>query len=600
MSQDATIQTPAPEPTSPKQSTSRWKPLRIWPPVLLMLAIIPCRLLPSLVEDGGPMIWMVPAFGPALCGLLIMLWWLVASRATIAERFVGILGVIIAAAATFALIDKSMFGPAVLVLVIPAGTLAFGVGAILCHRMLSFRRTIIAVLLACIGFGSTTLLRSDGLWGNFALGLHFRWAPSSEDVVLRQESKPRSADVASDALTEAIAHPEWPAFRGPNRDGEEQGSAVATDWSATPPKQLWKIPVGPGWSSFAVAGPVLFTQEQRGAFETIVCYATDSGQTVWTRQVESRFEDPLGGPGPRATPTIADGALYAFGAKGILLKLNPVTGDILWQQDIKKVADREPPIWGFSSSPLVVNDVVVVHAGGKGDKGVLAFNVSDGDLAWSAGSGDHSYSSPQLSTVAGEQVILMETNTGLNILDPASGKSRLDYDWKFENYRACQPQVIDGDSILLETPATGTRRIRISQSDDQWKADEVWTTRNLKPEFNDLVIYQGHAYGFDSGIFTCIDLVTGNRKWKGGRYGKGQVLLVKDCGLLLIAGEQGELVLVKADPKQSTELGRIQALEGKTWNHPVLIGDRLYHRNSQEAACYRLPLANAAVSTIGQ
>ena len=124
------------------------------------------------------------------------------------------------------------------------------------------------------------------------------------------------------------------------------------------------------------------------------------------------------------------------------------------------------------------------------------------------------------------------------------------------------------------------------------KAEELWTSRNFKPDFNDLVIFEGHAYGFDSTLFSCIDLESGQRKWKGGRYGKGQVLLMKDQGLLLVMGEQGEVVVLKADTGSLNELGRFQALTGKTWNHPVVVGDRLFVRNSQEAACYQLPLAN--------
>lgn len=235
---------------------------------------------------------------------------------------------------------------------------------------------------------------------------------------------------------------------------------------------------------------------------------------------------------------------------------------------------------------------MIVHAGGPGDKGVLAFNVLDGKRLWSAAAGEDTYSSPQMMTIEDEPLVVMVTNKGMNFLDPATGASRLNYEWAIEGYRALQPQFVNGDSVLLPSGmGVGTGRIRITKIDDSLKAEVVWTSRELKPEFNDLVVFDGHAYGFDSAIFTCIDLETGKRKWKGGRYGKGQVLLVNDSGLLLVMGEQGEVVLVKADSTSPIELARFQAIEGKTWNHPVLIGDRLYVRNSQEAACYRVPLA---------
>ena len=326
--------------------------------------------------------------------------------------------------------------------------------------------------------------------------------------------------------------------------------------------------------------------------ETTVCYSADSGKEVWTQEIESRFEDSLGGPGPRATPTLAAGGLFVMGASGHLTRLDPRTGGIVWQADLRKVAMREPPMWGFCSSPLVTNSLVIVHAGGAGDKGTLAFDVTTGELRWSMASGDHSYSSPQLSTVGGEQLVLMLTNKGIELLDPQTGKLRLNYEWKHNGYRDLQPQVIHGDSILLPTGmGSGTRCIRVAKNGEQYAAEERWTSGDLKPDFNDFVVFEDHAYGFDNTIFTCIDLKTGKRQWKGGRYGKGQVLLLQDSGLLLVAGEFGDVVLLKADPSAHSELATLKAIEGKTWNHPVVIGDRLYIRNAEEAACFRLPLA---------
>ncbi len=579
------------KPAGVTPNPSKWKPLRIWPLVILLAGMVVFRLLPSVLENAPANIWMSAAFGPALCGILILIWWLAASRATMWERITGFVGIAASFAATLALLDPTMRGPAVPVMTIPSGMAAFALGAILCHQLLSFRRTVIAMLMAAAGFGASTLFRTDGMWGNFSIGLHPRWSKSSEDLV-SADSQSRKAKTTNNDFSDMLTHPDWPGFRGPDRNGVQHGPIPATDWTTTPPKLVWKIPVGPGWSSFAVAGQMLFTQEQRGTFETVVCYAADSGLEIWTRQVESRFDDPLGGPGPRATPTLADGALYVMGATGLLLRLDPITGEIVWKQDLREVAGRQPPMWGFSSSPLVVDSLVIVHAAGSGDKGIVAFNTADGQLQWSAAASEDSYSSPELATIDQERFVLMLTNKGIDFLEPATGKSRLYYEWPFEGYRACQPQPIGNDSMLVPTGmGSGTRRIRISHVDDAWKAEEVWTSRNLKPDFNDFVVFEGHAYGFDSTIFGCIDLETGQRTWKGGRYGKGQVLLQSESGLLIVMGEQGEVVLLKADPKSLTELSRFQAISGKTWNHPVLIGDRLYVRNAQEAACYQLPMA---------
>src|SRR6185369_13727502 len=189
-------------------------------------------------------------------------------------------------------------------------------------------------------------------------------------------------------------------------------------------RQLWKIQVGPAWSSFAVAGNLLFTQEQRGPMETVVCYDADTGREVWNRPIEARFDDPLGGPGPRATPTLANDGLFITGATGTFLRLAPATGEVVWKQDLRTVAGRKVPMWGFSASPLVTGSVVIVYAGGPGDKNLLAFDLASGALRWTASTGKDSYSSPQLNTIAGEELVLMLTNDGLACLEPATGKTR--------------------------------------------------------------------------------------------------------------------------------------------------------------------------------
>jgi len=581
--------------SSADENSNQFKPLRIWPPKLLIVIAAVLWLIPRFYQDASVGLQIVGVVGLPLCGILILLWWILFSRATAKERVVGFLGVGLAFALAYLVIDKSMIGPGVLLVTIPMGMTAFTVGAILFSRVLSFKRTLVAVLLAACSFGFSDLLRSEGMWGEgAALELHWRWQLTHEQQMLakNEDQNPIGlADISSDDVNLWLANPEWPGFRGADRLSRQHGPALSTDWSTAAPEQIWKIPVGPSWSSFAVAGNLLFTQEQRGPAEVIVCYTADTGREVWAHEVETRFYESMGGAGPRATPTLADGNLFAMGANGHLMRLDPKSGEAIWQVDLQKVAARKPPTWGFSSSPLVVGSQVIVHAGGKDDKGTLAFDVETGKLNWSAPAGDHSYSSPQLGTIAGEPLVLVLTNSGLDVLDPQTGALRLVFPWEYENYRVLQPQLVDDDSIMLSTGmAVGTRRIKISNTDGKLSAEETWTSRHLKPDFNDFVVHDNHAYGFDGRIFTCIDLKSGKRTWKGGRYGKGQVLLLADSSLLLVASESGEVVLLKADPSKRQELAKFQALEGKTWNHPVLIGDRLYIRNAQEAACYRLPL----------
>ena len=581
-------------------SAAKFRTLRTWPALLLVGLVVMARYGPAYMEGGLSGNWMIAVFGPLLCCLLMLIWWLTASRATWKERVFGFLGLIAGLAVTLALVHPTMRGPGTIYLTAPMGMILFALSAAWLAKGRPAIRTGFAVLLAFAGFGYSMLLRNEGMTGDYAMDTHWRWTTSAEATLLAARSSESPAGTTKTnglnaAMTsEALANPEWPGFRGADRTARSRGPQIATNWSAQPPRQLWKIPVGPAWSSFAVAGNFLFTQEQRGPMETVVCYDANTGREVWKRQIETRLDDPLGGPGPRATPTIANGGLFVTGATGMFLRLDPATGAILWQQDLKSVAGRAVPMWGFAASPLVTGSVAIVYAGGPGDKGLLAFDVGSGTLRWSAAAGNDSYSSAQLNTIAGEELVLLLSNDGLLCVDPANGKERLNYEWKFKGYRALQPSIVGDDTVLMPTAMnTGTRAIRIKKTNGQLAAEELWTSRHLKPDFTDFVIHQGHAYGIDGGIFTCVDLKTGERKWKGGRYGKGQVLLLENSGLLLVSAEDGRVVLLRADPGEHAEVASFAALEGKTWNHPVVVGDRLYVRNAQEAACYQLPLAEA-------
>jgi hypothetical protein len=589
-----------------ESSARRYWSLRIWPAALLVGLTLAARFGPALLEGGSSTYWMVAVFGPLLCGLLIVIWWLAASHATWKERLSGFIGIAASVVATLLLADPSMRGPGTTYLTLPMGMLAFALATILLAKRRPVIRTGIALAAALAGFGFSTLLRNEGMTGAYGMDAHWRWSPTAESLMLARVQSDESAGKVDNGVSgktahnagqryaTGLAHPEWPGFRGSDRAARVFGPGISTNWAAHPPEQLWKIPVGPAWSSFAVAGQLLFTQEQRGPMEAVVCYDADTGREIWKREFEARLDDPLGGPGPRATPTLADGGLFVTGATGTFMRLNPLTGEVVWKQDLTTVAQRKVPMWGFAASPLVTGGLAIVYAGGPGDKGLLAFDAASGSLRWSAASAIDSYASPQLNTILGEPVVLMFSNHGLLLVDPASGRERLKYDWEFSQYRALQPRVIEDSTILLPTPMNaGTRCIRVGKANGHWAAEELWTSRNLKPDFTDLVTYQGYAYGNDAGIWTCIDLKAGERKWKGGRYGKGQALLLENSGWLLIAAENGQIALVLADPNGYREVASFKSLEGKTWNHPVLIGDRLYLRNAQEAAAYKLPLANS-------
>jgi outer membrane protein assembly factor BamB len=435
----------------------------------------------------------------------------------------------------------------------------------------------------------------DGVTGSFSANMNYRWQPTGEELFLTEFAKNREAPaVIADAKALTLQPGDWPAFRGAERISRLPGIRIATDWQQRPPKLLWKHRVGPAWSSFAVVGNHLYTQEQRGNDEAVICYNAETGKELWEHKDTERFTEPVSGPGPRSTPTFFEGKIYALGASGRLNCLDAASGKPIWSRDIKKdsssgAEETKAPMWGFSASPLVVKGIVTVFAGGKENKSVLAYNATTGEPAWSAGEGKLSYASLQHLNVGGVDCLVMAAEKGLDAFDPVSGKTLWQYAWGKEGMPRCVQPVTVGDSdVLLGTVDEGLRRVHLKHEGDNWESNEVWTTRAFKPYFNDFVIHKDHAYGFDGVFFCCVNLADGKLKWKARGYENGQVLLLPDQDLLLIVSEKGQGALVEARPEKHKELAKMPMIQGKAWNHPVLSHGKLFVRSDEEAACYQL------------
>jgi outer membrane protein assembly factor BamB len=622
------------------------RPIRLWPGVAIAVVGLILRFGAPLFGDDAALIGM---FGALAAGLLIVLWWLFFSRAPWRERL-GALALMIVA--TFAVryavhpsIRGGMMGIMPVALTIQLLPLALVAAVAITRRSGAGTRlaTIgLAILLAC---GWLTLLRTDGLMGGHPQ-YAWRWTPTAEERLLAQArvepaapapvpvpaAAPTSAPAPAPAAVEKSAAPaeatvapaapatnkntgapaatkthdeaaapsapapaaakmdvRWPGFRGAARDGIVHGVRIETDWAKSPPVELWRRPIGPGWSSFAVAGDVLYTQEQRGEDELVAAYSLTSGTPVWMHKDAVRFYESNGGAGPRGTPTISGGRLYALGATGILNALDPRTGKTIWTRNAVSDAGISVPGWGISASPVIVDDVVIVAVSGA----LAGYDAATGAPRWKRKSGGGSYSSPHLVNIAGVPQILLMGGAGVVSVAPADGRLLWEHAWA--GVPIVQPAQISGGDFLVTTAngmgALGMRRISVVQSPSGWKAEERWTSNGLKPYFNDFVVHKGYAYGFDGSILACINLEDGKRAWKGGRYGNGQFVLLQDEDLLLVLSEEGELALVAARPDQFTELAKFKAIEGKTWNHPVVIGDLLLVRNGEEMAAFRLPLA---------
>ncbi|GEP46472.1 PQQ-binding-like beta-propeller repeat protein [Brevifollis gellanilyticus] len=456
-------------------------------------------------------------------------------------------------------------------------------------------RLIGLFLVIATGVAAKQLVRVDGVIDGRGLPrFAWRWSTKAQPATapLKVDDPNTTAPKDDPRLASAA---DVPQFFGPNRDGLAPEIKLATDWTATPPKELWRQPIGPAWSAYAVVGGRAITQEQRGEDEAVTCYELLTGRLLWAHVDKAHFSQWQGGEGPRGTPMVDKDRVYTFGATGILNCLDLATGKPHWQRrilDENKLANIE---WGLSASPLVVNDLVIVSSGRpNGDAQpplLLAFKIADGTDAWRSGEGEASYSSPMLATLAGKQVILYQGARGLTAHDPATGSILLTHPWGDEKWpRASQPVVVPGDRVFLSAGyGMGCCMLQIkAEADGKLTATELWASLKMKTQFNSTALKDNHLYGLDDGRLTCLDLATGDRLWKEGRFASGQTLLAGD--LVIVQSEPGPVHLCAADPAGFKELGKLAALDAKTWNHPVLAGRYLLVRNDREAVCYELPV----------
>ncbi len=618
----------------PKMTTK--KPLRLWPGVVIAILVLILRFGPPIVPDA---LLVGLAAGP-IGALAIFLWWVFFSRAAWSDRLGAVALAVAAYFATSRLIDPSIATGAQRMLypimAIPTICLAFVAWAVATHRLPDKlrRATMIATILCASGVWA--LVRTGGFTASsFQNDLHWRWTKTPEERLLAKspsepgalppagavakipEPSPAAKSVSvpeklpppvqpaaktpeRKIVTSTVNAPkpppsvapatvsEWPGFRGPHRDDIVPGVRIKTDWSASPPVAMWRRPVGPGWSSFAVRGGLVYTQEQRGPDEVVACYSLTTGEPVWAHRDPARFWESNGGPGPRATPTLDGDQVYTFGATGVVNALNARDGSVIWTRNASSDTGSPVPQWGLASSPLVVGDAVIIGVSGQ----LAAYDRATGARRWVGPAHGVSYSSPHLVTIGGVEQVLLLSEAGMTSVAPSSGALLWEHAWK--GYPIVQPALTaDGDILMSVSDSSGTRRIAIAQGPAGWKVEERWTSMGLKPYFNDFVVHHGHAFGFDGSILSCIDLKDGKRVWKGGRYGNGQLILLPDQDMMLVLSEEGELALVKATADQFTELARFPAIEGKTWNHPVLAGDVLLVRNGEQMAAFRLSLAGS-------
>jgi outer membrane protein assembly factor BamB len=381
---------------------------------------------------------------------------------------------------------------------------------------------------------------------------------------------------------------DYPQFLGRGRDGHSHGVRLDCDWKAQPPKELWRKKIGLGWSAFAVAGDYAVTQEQREDMELVVCYELKTGKARWSHEDRVRFRDQQGGDGPRATPTLFEDRVYTMGGTGILHCLDGATGESLWSHDILTENGLTNLTWGKSCSPLVFEDKVIVTGGKERRDSLLAYHKDTGQLLWKAGEDEAGYSSPTLATLAGKKQILIVNAHSVTGHDPRDGKVLWTFAWPSGIAKASQPVPLSGDRVFISAGYNvGCVLLHVTYG----SARPLWSSRKMRTKFSNVVLARSCAFGLDDRYLACIDLETGEQRWKGARYEFGQVLLVGD--VLLVQAEKGYVALVEANVNEFKEIARMKGLQSRTWSNPALSGPYLLVRNDEEAVCYELPLREA-------
>lgn len=394
---------------------------------------------------------------------------------------------------------------------------------------------------------------------------------------------------------------EWPQWRGPNRDGVSSEIGILKEWAAGGPKMLWKVSLGEGFSGISVSQGRVYTMFSKGNDEFVVCLNATDGGEIWRFRSDDNYHEGQGGNGPRATPTIDGDLLFTISAHGKLYALNAGNGEKVWSHDLQRKFGSKMPRWGFSTSPLVDGELLLVEVGGKGEKSIVAFNKSSGDVIWSSHKDKLGYSSPIAITVKGIRQIICFTGTKLVSVSPTDGTIYWQYPWKTGyDVNAATPVFIPPDKVFISSgydkgAAVLQMRVFISHDDDRAavaqikenqgkvRIRELWKNRKMKNQFSSSVLHENYLYGFDNSILKCIEADTGEEQWKTRGFGKGTVLLAD--GHLIILSDRGKLGLAEATPAGYIEKVSAKVLSGLCWTAPTLADGRLYLRNEEEIVC---------------
>ncbi len=395
----------------------------------------------------------------------------------------------------------------------------------------------------------------------------------------------------ADSTEKAAGEPalDWPQWRGANRDAVSSETGLLKKWPEGGPQVVWRVPIGAGYSGVSVAKGKLYTLWDEKGKQYLFSLDASTGKELWRQELGAAFTHHYGN-GPRSTPLIDGDVVFAIGTEGRLLAANKDTGAPLWQYDLVKDYASDLPSYGYSSSPLVAGDKLVVEVGGK-DAAFMAFNKKNGEIVWAAGNDQPAYSSPIDVTIAGVEQIVFWSAHGLHSVSSASGKALWTYSWETfcpasgDPLNTGTPLFLPPDRIYISS-GSGAAAIRIMRNKGAFTVETVWKSDLMRSDVNTALLLDGHIYGFDRGTLKSLDAATGKVTWKARGFQRGS--LIAADGRLIVLGEAGNLALVDADPNEFVQTNSAEILNGKNWTTPTLAGGRLYLRNHEELVCLKM------------
>ena len=379
---------------------------------------------------------------------------------------------------------------------------------------------------------------------------------------------------------------DWPNWRGVDHDGKAMATGVFKFEQGYGPKVAWKKPLGSGYSSVSVASGIAITMFSDSTFDVMIAFDAESGDDLWRFKIDSTYVGRAGARnGPRSTPVIDGDKVFGLGAKGQLFALDVKSGKKLWSTNIVEDHNGIAPFHGFTTSPLVHEEVLVVETGGSKKNSISGFNKNSGKLLWATGTDTIHYQSPISMPIAGESHLLYVGDKYLYGLDHETG----DVLWEFNHNggnQSLNPVIVANNSIMLNYSGRESMLIQVSKENEKYNIAEAWKSRAIKRTFNTSVYHEGYLYGYSGNFLTCVDAATGEKIWRSRPPGEGFLILVD--GHLVILTRRGTLHIVEASPSGYREKANMRVFDKPNWTPPSFAAGRIYVRNLEEIACIEI------------